>query len=110
MVCTGQKKTTLNHRTGNINASLHVGFLCLRLYFHEYVDFINHYSDQSTLEMGREERGRTAKHHMETFQLPCRVQGGEMRSVIVYMRRKKGEKKGGNSGPAGDERTQRKPG
>lgn len=82
-------QTILNHRTCNINAPLHAGFLCLRLYFHEYANFIKHYSDHSTLEMGREERGGTEKHHTETSWLPCSVQGGEMRSVTIYRRTNK---------------------
>lgn len=94
---------TPNCRTCTIDATLHTGFLCLGLYFHEYVNFINHYSDHSTLGVGRGERGGREEHHVETFQLPCSVHGegaqrGEMRSVIIYTRRING----GNTGSAGD--------
>lgn len=54
MVCTYKA----NRITWNINAMLHVSFLCLRLYFHEYVNFINNYSD-STLGWGGEREMNT---------------------------------------------------
>lgn len=76
----------LNCRPYNINATLHVGFLCLRLYFHEYANFIRNYSAPSVWGAGRG-GGKSITRRA----VSCPAVYTEMRSLSVYTRRKKPE-------------------
>lgn len=87
---------TLNCRPNNINATLHAGFLCLRLYFHEYANFIKNYSTPVFGGRGGKER------RAPRVRLPAALQCAQRWDEVAEYLHKAKKKKGGNTGSAGD--------